>query len=181
MQGRSSRLRLDTHAVHQWLLSKDCRRRLINRHSNCLTSFSPIANLSCGFGAAAFCATAVPSITIVGGLAIPLILTSWSPGVRIFNGSERRLRRADHKLTRTPDSPNGSGPTAKRDRGAIIAAQGLSVMKWRQGYKGYVIEARSCELSVMRTKARRILGAVSIEEHDADSTCGTETAQKPRS
>jgi hypothetical protein len=54
-------------------------------------------------------------------------------------------------------------------------------MKWGQGYKGYVIEARLCELSVIRTKARRILSAVSIEEHDADSACGTETAQKPRS
>src|SRR4029077_741521 len=35
---------------------------------------------------------------------------------------------------------------APRLRGAIIAAQRASVMKSTQRYKGYVIEARSCEL-----------------------------------
>jgi hypothetical protein len=44
-------------------------------------------------------------------------------------------------------------------------------MKSRQGYKGYVVEARSCEL-----RDGGFLGGVSIEEHNAGSACGTETA-----
>ena len=45
---------------------------------------------------------------------------------------------------------------------AIIAAQGALAMKSRQGYKGYVIEARSFELRNGGFSAE-----FSVEEHDA--------------
>ena len=42
-------------------------------------------------------------------------------------------------------------------------------MKSRQGYKGYVIEARSCEL-----KDGGFSAEFSVEEHDADGVMETE-------
>jgi hypothetical protein len=42
-------------------------------------------------------------------------------------------------------------------------------MKRRQGYKGYVIEARSCEL-----RDGGFLAEFSVEEHDADGFMETE-------
>ena len=46
---------------------------------------------------------------------------------------------------------------------AIIAAQGVSAMKSRSGYKGYVIVARSCELREGGFSAE-----FSVEEHEPD-------------
>src|SRR5260370_34706538 len=69
--------------------------------------------------------------------------------VRLWEEVQALLRRGDRKLIRTPDSSNGRAPSARCDN---CCARAL-VMKNRQGYKGYVIEARSCEL-----KEQRILG-----------------------
>jgi hypothetical protein len=54
-------------------------------------------------------------------------------------------------------------------RSAIIAAQGALVVKSRQGYKGYVIEARSCEL-----KDGGFSAEFSVEEHDASGVTETQ-------
>lgn len=76
------------------------------------------------------------------------------------------LRWGDRELTRTPDSSNGSSPA----RSAIIEAKEVAaVMKSRQGYKGYVIVARSCELREGEFSAE-----FSVEEHDADGVMETE-------
>ncbi len=54
-------------------------------------------------------------------------------------------------------------------RSAIIEADEVAVMKSRQGYKGYVIVARSCELQDGGFAAE-----FSVEEHDADGVMETE-------
>ncbi len=54
-------------------------------------------------------------------------------------------------------------------RSAMIAAQGALVMRSRQGYKGYVIEARSCEL-----KDNGFSAEFSVEEHDASGVTETQ-------
>jgi hypothetical protein len=54
-------------------------------------------------------------------------------------------------------------------RSAIIEAGKVAVMKSRQGYKGYVIVARSCELQDGGFAAE-----FSVEEHDADGVMETE-------
>ena len=59
----------------------------------------------------------------------------------------------------------GDAPT----RNAIIEAEEVAVMKSRQGYKGYVIVARSCELKVGGFSAE-----FSVEEHEADGFMETE-------
>jgi hypothetical protein len=64
--------------------------------------------------------------------------------VRLREEVQALLRRGDRKLTGTPDSSNGSAPTPECDtRGGARFG-----MKRRLGYKGYVIEARSHELSL---------------------------------
>ena len=54
-------------------------------------------------------------------------------------------------------------------RSAIIEAGKVAVMKSRQGYKGYVIVARSCELQDGGFSAE-----FSVEEHQADGFMETE-------
>jgi hypothetical protein len=62
------------------------------------------------------------------------------------------------------------GPVFRRNsRSALIETQGASVMKRRQGYKGYVIEARSCEL-----KDGGFSAEFSVEEHDASGVTETQ-------
>jgi hypothetical protein len=66
------------------------------------------------------------------------------------------------------------GRTASRGeilkaRDAIIDAEEVAIMKSRQGYKGYVIVARSCELQDGGFSAK-----FSIEEHEADRFMETE-------
>jgi hypothetical protein len=51
----------------------------------------------------------------------------------------------------------------------IIEAEEVAVMKSRQGYKGYIIVARSCELLEGEFSAE-----FSVEEHDADGVMETE-------
>ena len=85
--------------------------------------------------------------------------------VRLREEIQEMLRRGDLELTRTPNSSNGSSPT----RSAIIEAEEVAVMKSRQGYKGYVIVARSCELGEGEFSAE-----FSVEEHDADGVMETE-------
>jgi hypothetical protein len=46
---------------------------------------------------------------------------------------------------------------------------GVAVMKSRQGYKGYVIEARSCDL-----KAGGFSAEFSVEEHDSSGATETQ-------
>jgi hypothetical protein len=59
----------------------------------------------------------------------------------------------------------GDAPT----RSAIIKAPEVAVMKSRQGYKGYVIVARSYELQDGGFSAE-----FSVEEHEADGFMETE-------
>src|SRR5208282_3045596 len=54
-------------------------------------------------------------------------------------------------------------------RSAIIGAEEVAVMKSRQGYKGYVIVARSYEL-----KDGGFSAEFSVEEHEADGFMETE-------
>src|SRR5208337_3706024 len=54
-------------------------------------------------------------------------------------------------------------------RSAIIKPEEVAVMKSRQGYKGYVIVARSCELQDGGFAAE-----FSVEEHDVDGVMETE-------
>ncbi len=51
----------------------------------------------------------------------------------------------------------------------MIQAKRLAVMKSRQGYKGYVIVARSCEL-----REGEFWAEFSVEEHEADGVMETE-------
>ena len=53
--------------------------------------------------------------------------------------------------------------------GPAIEAEEVAVMKSRQGYKGYVIVARSCELREGEFSAE-----FSVEEHAADGFMETE-------
>src|SRR5208337_64114 len=54
-------------------------------------------------------------------------------------------------------------------RSAIIKPEEVAVMKSRQGYKGYVIEARSCEL-----KDGGFSAEFSVEEHDGSGVTETQ-------
>jgi hypothetical protein len=58
---------------------------------------------------------------------------------------------------------------ALSSRSAIIEAHEVLAMKSRQGYKGYVIVARSCELREGEFSAE-----FSVEEHEADGFMETE-------
>jgi hypothetical protein len=58
---------------------------------------------------------------------------------------------------------------APQTRSAIIEAEEVAVMKSRQGYKGYIIVARSCELREGEFSAE-----FSVEEHEADGFMETE-------
>jgi len=75
------------------------------------------------------------------------------------------LQRGDGELIRIPDSSNGSSPT----RSVIIEAEEVAVMKSRQGYKGYVIEARSYQQQNGGFSAE-----LWIEEHDASGVTETQ-------
>ena len=54
-------------------------------------------------------------------------------------------------------------------KSAIMRRKGTLAMKSRQGYKGYVIEARSCEL-----KRGEFSAEFSVEEHDASGVTETQ-------
>ncbi len=76
------------------------------------------------------------------------------------------LRRGGDQLNACCRAP----PLENADlRSAIIAAQGVSAMKSRQGYKGYVIEARSYE-----SKDGGFSAEFSIEEHDVSGISETQ-------
>ena len=83
-------------------------------------------------------------------------------------------------------SDRGSGATTggrhrgemPQPRSAIIEAEEVAVMKSRQGYKGYIIVARSCELREGEFSAE-----FSVEEHAVDgwklsSTCPTHSPRR---
>jgi hypothetical protein len=85
--------------------------------------------------------------------------------MRLREEVQEMLRRGGDKLTRTPDSSNGSAPTARCDN---CCARGFGHEE-QAGYKGYVIEARSCEL-----KDGGYSAEFSVEEHDASGVTETQ-------
>jgi hypothetical protein len=76
------------------------------------------------------------------------------------------MRRGDGELSAMGRPPCLESPVP---RSAIIEAEEVAVMKSRQGYKGYVIVARSCELREGEFSAE-----FSVEEHEADGVMETE-------
>ena len=85
--------------------------------------------------------------------------------VRLGEEIQEVLRRSDGELSAMGRPPCLESPVP---RSAIIGARGFG-MKSRQGYKGYVIVARSCELQDGGFAAE-----FSVEEHDADGVMETE-------
>ena len=77
--------------------------------------------------------------------------------LRLGEEIQEVLRRDDGDLSALLISLTRSSPP----RSAIIEAEEVAVMKSRQGYKGYVIVARSCELREGEFSAE-----FSVEEHD---------------